>query len=355
VRGYDLEAVLQFTDEQYKNHSYLKDYFEKRDIVVLSLPQPPPRAPIQDEDQEIMAEYYDKMSKLDIVGEALTELTQKHSKRIQDIEEMSTKAHEKIWYPFTQHRDISPSSILTIDSASGDFFEARTTSKSKDTSQDDVLTPTFDGSASWWTQGLGHGNPELSLAAAYAAGRYGHIILANTIHSPALQLATTLLKHLNNPRLSRVFYSDNGSTGMEVAIKMALTASFERYKWEGKEKGEVGVLGLRGSYHGDTIGAMDCSEPSTFNERVHWYRGRGYWFDFPQVKLKQGKWVVEPPEGMNSDFGDETEFGSLSEVFNIKARYESAGGQKYRKHIEDTIDRLISKEGMTFGALVMEV
>jgi len=355
VRGYDIEAILQFTDEKYQNHSYLKEYFEKRGITALSLPQPPSRAPTQDEDHEIMADYYEKMCKLDIVEETLAALTQEHLKRIQDLEEMSTKAHEKIWYPFTQHRDVSPSSILTIDSASGDFFQARTTSKSKDAAEDDILTPTFDGSASWWTQGLGHGNPELSLAAAYAAGRYGHVILANTIHSPALQLACTLVKHLNNPRLTRVFYSDNGSTGMEVAIKMALTAGFERYKWEGKEKGEIGVLGLKGSYHGDTIGAMDCSEPSTYNERVHWYKGRGYWFDFPQVKLKKGKWVVEPPEGMEEDFGERVEFGSLSEVFDIKARFESASGQRYRKYIEETLDRLVKKEGMTFGALVMEV
>jgi dethiobiotin synthetase/adenosylmethionine--8-amino-7-oxononanoate aminotransferase len=52
----------------------------------------------------------------------------------------------------------------------------------------------------------------------------------------------------------RVFYSDNGSTGIEVALKMALRATGRRYGWEGELGGDVGVIGLRGGYHGDTVG-----------------------------------------------------------------------------------------------------
>jgi hypothetical protein len=52
------------------------------------------------------------------------------------------------------------------------------------------------------------------------------------------------------------------------------------------------------SYHGDTIGAMDASEPCVFNAKVDWYRGRGFWFDYPTFKLREGRWVVEPPKGM---------------------------------------------------------
>lgn len=348
IRGYDLDTVLQFEDGKYQNHTYLQEYFEQKEISSLSLPPPPPRGPTEEEDQEVMSEYYEKMSKLDKVEEAIFSLSEKHTKRLENLGSMSTRANDTIWYPFTQHRDISPQSIVTIDSASGDFFQTYTP-----TSKAGTLIPTFDGSASWWTQGLGHGNPELSLAAAYAAGRYGHVMFAGAIHEPALQLAESLLHYLNNPRLQKVFYSDNGSTGMEVAVKMALTASFERYKWD-VPKEEVGVIGLKGSYHGDTIGAMDASEPSTFNERVHWYKGRGYWFDFPQVKMVRGKWIVEPPEGMKAEFGEVTEFASLAEIFDIQARLGSSAGRKYSKHIEETLDGLINKEGKTFGALVME-
>lgn len=141
---------------------------------------------------------------------------------------------------------------------------------------------------------------------------------------------------------------------MEVATKMALTASFERYKWDVPRE-DVGVLGLKGSYHGDTIGAMDCSEPSTFNEKVHWYRGRGYWFNFPQVKMVRGKWIIEGPKGMEGELGTKKEFDSLADIFDIEKGRDSDSGRKYRKYIEKTLERLMRVEGKTFGALIMEV
>ncbi|CZT06973.1 related to acetylornithine aminotransferase [Rhynchosporium graminicola] len=352
IRGYDLNLILQFEESKYQNHNYLKTFFEKKGILELSLPLPPARGQTLEEDVEIMTEYYDKTSKLDQVDETIFRLAKKHTSRINNLEGMSTRAHTQIWYPFTQHRDVSPESITAIDSAVGDFFQTHSTA-STSSSQGNILAPTFDGSASWWTQGLGHGNPDLSLAASYAAGRYGHVMFAGMINEPALLLAENLLRNLNNPRMSRVFYSDNGSTGMEVATKMALTASYERYKWD-VPKENVGVIGLKGSYHGDTIGAMDCSEPSTFNEKVHWYRGRGYWFDFPQVKLVNGKWIVDMTEGMESELGKRDEFASLADIFDIQARHDSVAGKKYRAYIEETLERLVKVEGMTFGALIME-
>jgi dethiobiotin synthetase/adenosylmethionine--8-amino-7-oxononanoate aminotransferase len=179
-------------------------------------------------------------------------------------------------------------------------------------------------------------------------------MFAGQIHEPAIALAENLLQNLQNPRLKRVFYSDNGSTGMEVATKMALSATCQRYKWD-VSNGEIGILGLKGSYHGDTIGAMDCSEPSTFNAKVHWYQGRGYWFDFPQVKMANSGWVVQPPAGMEEIFGRVSAFSSLSEIFDLKARYESGTGQRYREHVKKTLERLVFEEGKTFGALIMEV
>jgi dethiobiotin synthetase/adenosylmethionine--8-amino-7-oxononanoate aminotransferase len=353
LRGYDIDAVFQFEDDHYQNHEYLKTYFEKKGISTLSLPLPPERDANEDEDAEMMSEYYENMSQSDGVEELIAKSADRHQLRIQNLEEMSSKAYKQIWYPFTQHRDISEKTILTIDSASGDFFQTTTPAIQNASHKDGLLTPTFDGSASWWTQGLGHGNPELSLAASYAAGRYGHVMFASAVHEPALTLASNLLTHLGNPRLGKVFYSDNGSTGMEVATKMALTAACERYKYD-VPKSEVGILGLKGSYHGDTVGAMDASEPSTYNERVHWYQGRGHWFDFPQVKMVKGKWVVEAPEGMEEIFEERSEYASLGDVFDIKARYDSAAGRKYRRHIEETLHRLVKVEGKTFGGVIME-
>lgn len=354
LRGYDLYAVLQFEDQQYQNHDYLQSYFEKYDILSLSLPLPPPRACTEEVDFELMSAYYNMTSRLDVVQEFVMKLSDRHLARIQYIEGMPETAHEQIWYPFTQHQDISSKTIMAIDSAAGDFFQSHSSSNATTKSDDPVLSPTFDGSASWWTQGLGHGNPSLSLAAAYAAGRYGHVMFAGTIHEPALRLASSLLTNMQNHRLQKVFFSDNGSTGIEVATKMALAASCQRYKWN-VPKNEVGVLGLKGSYHGDTIGAMDCSEPSIYNEKVHWYTGRGYWFDFPQVKMIKGRWTVEPPASLRAELGDSIEFSELADIFDIEARSESPTGKRYHKYISDTLEECVRRKKMTFGALVMEV
>jgi dethiobiotin synthetase/adenosylmethionine--8-amino-7-oxononanoate aminotransferase len=353
LRGYDLDSVVVFEEDYYKNFDYLKSFFAKRGISTLVLPAPPKRLANVQDDLEQMASYYGSTSGLGLLEEFITKSTERHEVRIEKLEEMAEKAHKHIWYPFTQHQDLSPSKIMTIDSAYGDHFQTYRKPNSESTANETPIISTFDGSASWWTQGLGHGNPELALAGAHAAGKYGHVMFAGAIHQPALSLAELLLKHLDNPRLNKVFYSDNGSTGTEVAMKMALTASSERYKYD-VAKGDVGVLGLKGSYHGDTIGAMDASEPGTFNEKVHWYRGRGFWFEFPKVKLIRGRWVVEVPEGMEEEFGTTEDFESLDAIFAVETRDDSQMADKYRSYIRETLEHLIKVEGKTFGALIME-
>ncbi|KAJ4308377.1 hypothetical protein N0V94_009377 [Neodidymelliopsis sp. IMI 364377] len=190
----------------------------------------------------------------------------------------------------------------------------------------------------------------MALEAAYAAGRYGHIMFAGATHEPAVTLAERLLEGLKNPRLSKVFYTDNGSTATEVGIKMGVRAACKHYDWDGSKEA-IGVLGLKGSYHGDTIGAMDASEPCVFNEKVDWYRGRGYWFDYPTFKMKDGRWVVEPPAGMEEEFGPTQQFAEQDDIFDFKARGHSP---RYEAYIEKTLDRLVKQEGRKFGALVME-
>lgn len=199
---------------------------------------------------------------------------------------------------------------------------------------------------------MGHGNPDLSLSAAYAAGRYGHVMFPGNIHEPALALAELLVESMGNPRLKKVFYSDNGSTGMEVAVKMGLRAACDRYGWDASKE-QISILGLKGSYHGDTIGVMDCSEPSTFNQKVEWYRGRGYWFDFPQVKMTQGVWKIEMPAELQ-ELGPDLELPSLNAVFDVDQRVQSDAGQRYKGYIKRTIETLVRDHGMKFGSLIME-
>ncbi|KAL1970230.1 hypothetical protein VTN77DRAFT_5390 [Rasamsonia byssochlamydoides] len=355
IRGYDVHSVLVFRDDYYRNHEYLQSFFQKRDIPLLAFPQPPERPPVEDasslaRDEEAMSAYYEDIARRSDVEGLLETLSTKYKNRIEQLESMASRAHEAIWYPFTQHQGMEAKDITVIESAHDDYFQTYRADSGKDAS---LLQPTFDGSASWWTQGLGHGNPDLSLTAAYAAGRYGHVMFAGAVHEPALSLAELLISSLGNPRLRKVFYSDNGSTGMEVAVKMGLRAACSRYGWDAS-KDEIKILGLKGSYHGDTIGVMDCSEPSTYNKKVEWYRGRGYWFDFPQVKMSQGVWRVEVPEDLKADLGPDLEFPSLDAIFDLKERQASDAARRYRAYIKNTLQDLVLSQGHKFGALIME-
>ncbi|ORY69120.1 pyridoxal phosphate-dependent transferase [Pseudomassariella vexata] len=368
VRGYDVESVLVFEDAYYRNSDYLMDYFAARDIPLLALQRPPERLRRESlgnsssddafqRDQQAMARYYEAVSRPSSgLGGLLSDLSVRHERRIGELETMASTAHKSIWYPFTQHNGLKPESLTVIDSARGDHFQVfQQPAVKADSSSSSVLGPVYDGSASWWTQGLGHGNPELALGAAYAAGRYGHVMFALGAHKPAIELAGLVLQHTANERLVRVFYSDNGSTAMEVAVKMALRASCQRYRWNAGTD-EVEILGLKGSYHGDTIGTMDCSEPSTFNQKVEWYRGRGYWFDFPQVKMVRGSWtVVFPDQLAHAAHGNEREsFSSLADIFNIEHREHSGFGRLYAYFIQQTLENLVKKQGRKFGALILE-
>ncbi|KAJ5566767.1 hypothetical protein N7535_006073 [Penicillium sp. DV-2018c] len=356
LRGYDVESVLLFRDDYYKNHEYLRDYFQKKSIPLVSLPAPPARpsqldADAQSRDEEAMFDYYRKSAKESEILHLLVQMSVNNTQRVERLEEMADRAHDLIWYPFTQHQGMTAKDITVIDSAHDDYFQTLNANKSE--KAEGELRPTFDGSASWWTQGLGHGNPELSLSAAYAAGRYGHVMFAGAVHEPALSLADQLLQTIGNPRFTKVFYTDNGSTGMEVAVKMGLRASCDRYGWDASQE-QIGILGLKGSYHGDTIGVMDCSEPSVYNKKVEWYRGRGHWFDFPLVKMVGGSWKVEIPGELRSELGEDVDFASLGSVFDLRQRLESATAQRYKYYIRQTIADLVKRQGMKFGALILE-
>ncbi|OOQ90311.1 onanonoxo-7-onima-8-eninoihtemlysoneda [Penicillium brasilianum] len=356
LRGYDVQSVLLFRDDYYQNHEYLGEFFRNKSIPLVPLPAPPAKPSQTDarsleKDEEAMSSYYQRVSQESDIMRLIEEMNVKNTKRIERLEEMASRAQDLIWYPFTQHHGMRPKDITVIDSAHDDYFQTFGTGRSEN--PDSELRSTFDGSASWWTQGLGHGNPELSLSAAYAAGRYGHVMFAGAVHEPALALADNLLKTLDNPRFAKVFYTDNGSTGMEVALKMGLRVACDRYGWDASKE-QVSILGLKGSYHGDTIGVMDCSEPSTYNKKVEWYRGRGHWFDFPLVKMVDGHWKVEVPAELKAELGSDAEFDSLGSVFDLKTRLNSETCQRYKDYIRRTIKDLVQRHGMKFGALILE-
>ncbi|HKV40344.1 MAG TPA: adenosylmethionine--8-amino-7-oxononanoate transaminase, partial [Blastocatellia bacterium] len=117
----------------------------------------------------------------------------------------------------------------------------------------------LDGISSWWVNIHGHSNPRLNKALAAQAQEMEQVIFAGCTHQPAVELAERLIDILP-PGLNRVFYSDDGSTAVEVALKMAF--QYWRNRGHGKRQHFVA---MRYGYHGDTIGTMSVSDDSVFS------------------------------------------------------------------------------------------
>lgn len=362
-RGYTVTSVLLFNHPTYQNHTYLSSYFNEHHphVKVLAF-EPPPKKGVRwtpESDEIHMKGYYNRVASTSEVMRLVRHLDTEHTERIIKLSGMSRKACDAFWYPFVQHKSFRALDVTVIDSAHGDLFttfslppnpltplKSLSAPVQQERRSTPLLNPKFDGSASWWTQGLGHANPKLTTAAAHAAGRYGHVIFPLVVHEPALELAETLLNSQGKGWASKVFFSDNGSTGMEVAIKMALRATATLYG-EGI-KPELEVLGLKGSYHGDTLGAMDACEGGAYNKTVEWYRGRGYWLESPTLGFENGELRVRIPWN-----GSSAPLASLGVAYDVKRRRDSNLELIYKSYITQQITRA-SERGHKFGALVLE-
>src|SRR5207244_5607437 len=116
----------------------------------------------------------------------------------------------------------------------------------------------IDGISSWWTILHGHRHPPLMQALAEAAKKTDHVLFAGVTHSYAIELADLLLGTM--PWCSgRVFYSDNGSTAVEVALKMAY-----QFWCHHDQPTRTRFVGFEHGYHGDTFGAMAVSRDPLF-------------------------------------------------------------------------------------------
>ena len=116
----------------------------------------------------------------------------------------------------------------------------------------------IDGISSWWVTIHGHGNKFIAKKIYRQAKKLEQVIFAGFTHAPAVELAEKLLKVLPG-NFAKIFYSDNGSTATEVALKMAL-----QYWINNDNKERNKILAFHHSYHGDTFGAMSISERGTY-------------------------------------------------------------------------------------------
>jgi adenosylmethionine-8-amino-7-oxononanoate aminotransferase len=148
-----------------------------------------------------------------------------------------------VWHPFTQHGLKEP--IPKVISASGAHLHCADG------------TSLIDAISSWWVITHGHCEPRIAAAIAAQAGRLDQLIFAGYTHEPAETLARSLVEMVP-PGLSHVFFTDSGSTAVEVALKMALG------HWHNRGGSRHRIIVMEHSYHGDTVGAMSVGERGAF-------------------------------------------------------------------------------------------
>jgi adenosylmethionine---8-amino-7-oxononanoate aminotransferase len=157
---------------------------------------------------------------------------------------MTARDASPVWHPFTQHA-LQPSSVEIV-AAEGAWLKTADGRR------------ILDAISSWWVTTHGHRHPHIVAAIKAEADRLDQVIFAGFTHAPAERLARGLVA-IAPPGLEHVFYSDSGSTSVEVALKMALGY------WHNVGESRQRILALEHGYHGDTIGGMSVGARGVFN------------------------------------------------------------------------------------------
>lgn len=176
------------------------------------------------------------------------------------MNELLSIDREHIWHPFTPLTGAADPLLIT--SAQGIYLHTHDGRK------------IIDAISSWWVNLHGHAHPDIAKALAKQAETLEHVIFAGFTHEPAIRLAKNLLSILPENQ-ERIFYSDNGSTAVEVALKMAMQF------WHNQKIEKRKIIALKGAYHGDTFGAMSVAARSTFTNAFLPYLFEVEFIDFP--------------------------------------------------------------------------
>ena len=168
-----------------------------------------------------------------------------------------------VWHPFTQMKDWVREQPLVIDKAQGSYLE-------------DISGKRYlDGISSLWVNVHGHRKKPIDLALKQQINKVAHSTLLGAANTPSIQLAHKLIGIA--PRgLRRVFYSDNGSTAVEIAIKMA----YQYWQNIGRTK-KTKIAHLEHAYHGDTLGAVSVGGIDQFHKIFHHLTFKTLGIEFP--------------------------------------------------------------------------
>jgi adenosylmethionine-8-amino-7-oxononanoate aminotransferase len=177
------------------------------------------------------------------------------------MKNLSETDKKNIWHPFTPLQGADDP--ILIKSAKGIFLHTHDGRS------------IIDAVSSWWVNLHGHAHPEIAEALAAQARELEHVIFAGFTHEPAIKLSENLLSILPANQ-QKIFFSDNGSTAVEVAIKMAIQF------WHNQGIQKKDIVAVRGAYHGDTFGSMSVGERGLFTDPFSGHLFKTHFIDFPE-------------------------------------------------------------------------
>ena len=199
---------------------------------------------------------------------------------------LAERDQEIIWHPYTQAQNaVAPIAIVRGEGAC---------------LIDEYDNEFLDAISSWWVTIHGHAHPYIAQKVAEQLKTLDHVIFAGFTHPTAVELAERLLNIIpNNQR--RIFYSDNGATSVEIALKMCI-----QY-WSNQGINRAKVLAFRNAYHGDTFGTMSVSARSAFTNHFEKFLFDVEYIDLPNkenievlkstisnLKLELAAFIFEP-------------------------------------------------------------
>lgn len=262
-----------------------------------------------------------------------------------------------IWHPYTQHK--SAEMPLGIAKGEGVYLVDETGNKY------------IDAISSWWTNLHGHANPYIAQKIFEQAQQLEHVIFAGCTHEPAVQLAERILPLLPG-NFSKIFYSDNGSTAVEVALKMAIQS--QKNQNPNSRPQRTKILALQHSYHGDTFGAMSVSQRGAFTIAFEHYLFEVIFIDPEgEWEIVNSEWdkiacfiyepLIQGAGGMNIyDADGLTKLLKLCKQHNILCIADEVMTGFYRtgkmlasEYVKEKPDILCLSKGLTGGSLPLAI
>lgn len=214
-----------------------------------------------------------------------------------------------IWFPFSQNKT-APEPVHIVRGSGALLFDAEGKTY-------------IDAIASWWTNIHGHAHPHIAQKVYDQHCQLEHLIFAGFTHPPAIELASRLLGGHLPAQMRKIFFSDNGSTAVEVGIKMAI-----QY-WQNTGHPKSKILALQHAYHGDTFGSMSVSERGPFTQPFHPFLFDVEFIETPYPGNEEASFAAMRRAVQNRDVA----------AFIYEPLLQGAGGM--RMYAAESLDRLL--------------